>query len=72
MAEPWRAHRARLAAVERHHPERDTTELRRELRAVRAEDYIRALVEEAPPLTETQRARLAALLLPAKRVGAAA
>jgi hypothetical protein len=37
--------------------------LRRDLRAARAEDYIKRLVAAAPPLTEGQRARLAVLLL---------
>lgn len=43
-----------------------------EIKAATAEDYIRRLVDEAPPLTEVQRARLAALLLSARRGGAAA
>lgn len=38
-------------------------EIRRELKAETAESYIKRLVDEAPPLTELQRARLAALLL---------
>lgn len=32
-------------------------------------DYIRDLIESAPPLTETQRARLAELLTPVRRNG---
>jgi hypothetical protein len=35
----------------------------RDLAAARAEDYIRKLVDAAPPLTDTQRSRLAVLLL---------
>jgi excisionase family DNA binding protein len=35
---------------------------KRDVRASRAEEYIRQLVAEAPPLTEDQRARIAALL----------
>lgn len=38
--------------------------LRREYRVVAAEDYIRELVESAPPLTTEQRSRLALLLRP--------
>ena len=39
-------------------------DLRRELRALELEDHIRRIVDEAPPLTAAQRARLAALLSP--------
>ena len=38
-------------------------EARAELKFTTAADYIKRLVEDAPPLTELQRARLAALLL---------
>jgi hypothetical protein len=58
----WTAKRAQLAATTRHHPHADTTDLRRDLRAARAEDYIRKLVSSAPPLTDEQKARLGALL----------
>ncbi len=37
-------------------------ELRRQYRAVAAEDYIKALVDESPRLTHEQRDRLALLL----------
>ena len=37
-------------------------EARRELRAARAEDYIKKLVSEAPPLSQSQKDSLAALL----------
>jgi hypothetical protein len=60
----WPSLRARLAATERHHPDADTAELRRDLRAARAEDYIRRLIESAPPLTAAQRDQLATLLRP--------
>lgn len=40
----------------------DTTEARRALRAARAEDYIKALVDGAPALSAEQRDRLAVLL----------
>lgn len=56
--------RAKLAATARHHPESDLTELRAELRTATAAEYIRRLVDGAPPLSEHQRARLAALLRP--------
>jgi hypothetical protein len=37
---------------------------RLELRAAKLEDYIVRTVEQAPPLTDEQRARLAAILAP--------
>lgn len=47
---------------------REATEgARREARFRFAQDRIRKIVDGAPPLTETQRARLAALLLGASR-----
>jgi hypothetical protein len=36
----------------------------RAVKAVRAEDYIRQLVDSAPPLTAEQRTRLAEILRP--------
>lgn len=67
MSKSWLAERGKLAAVTRHHgPDHPAvTEARRDLRAARAEEYIRKLVDEAPPLTAEQRAALAALLAPA-------
>lgn len=58
----WTRARAQLAVHHRYHPEADDGALRRNLRAARAEDYIRALVASAPPLTEEQRDRLSLLL----------
>jgi hypothetical protein len=43
-------------------PGTDTTEIDRQIKAVRAEDYIRELVDDAPPLTAAQRDRLAVIL----------
>jgi hypothetical protein len=56
--------RATLASHARFRPEDTETadQLRSELRAARAEDYIKRLVDEAPPLTSEQRDRLAVLL----------
>ena len=56
--------RAQIAATNRHHPEADVSELVTELRTVTAAEYIRKLVDSAPPLSEDQRARLATLLAP--------
>ncbi|MDP9397340.1 MAG: hypothetical protein M3P96_05725 [Actinomycetota bacterium] len=58
----WTAERARLAAKKKHDPNADVEDIRRDLRAARAEDYIRRVVDAAPPLTLEQRDRLATLL----------
>jgi len=63
--------RAHLAAKVRHHPD-DTesiTALRRDLAAQRLEDYIKATVAAAPPLTADQKTRLALLLRPTQTSG---
>lgn len=36
--------------------------LREQIKAVKTEDYLRAVMESAPPLTQATRARLAAIL----------
>jgi hypothetical protein len=58
----WTTERARLAALERHHPDADHSEQRRDLRAARAADYIARVVAETPPLTPEQKLHLARLL----------
>ncbi len=60
----WTHERARVAALGRHRDADDpvVVSARRDLRAARAEDYIRRLVDAAPPLTAEQRDRLAVLL----------
>lgn len=60
----WTSDRARLAALIRDHPEdHDAIAVaRRDLRAARAEAYVRELVDTFPPLTEAQRAKLALIL----------
>lgn len=50
-------------------PSADTSELRRDLRAAGLEAHISRVVAEAPPLTDVQRSRLAALLAPGGDVG---
>jgi hypothetical protein len=52
----------KLAAIERHHPYVDTSELRRDLRAAGLEEHVRQVVDAFPPLTAEQRSRLALLL----------
>ncbi len=58
--------RGRHNALLRYRPADDpeVIEARRALKAARAADYVRELVENAPPLSLEQRARLAVLLLP--------
>lgn len=68
VPESVRTKRARLAAATRHHPEVDTDDMRRDLRTAVAEQYITRLVAAAPPLTDEQRERLAALLRPAPKM----
>jgi hypothetical protein len=58
----WTQTRSKIARTVRQNPNADTTELRRQLKAERLEDYVRRTVDSAPPLTEEQRARIAALL----------
>jgi hypothetical protein len=57
-------HKAHLAAVTRHHPDRP--ELRaaakRDLAAANIAAYIEKVVAEAPPLSNEQREKLALLL----------
>jgi hypothetical protein len=59
-----RRHRARVAAVARHHPDQADldADARRDLKAANADRYVRDLVDSWPPLTPEQRGRLAALL----------
>jgi hypothetical protein len=57
-----RALSSKIAAIERHHPDTDTGDLRRDMRAAKLADHIRRVVDAAPPLTDDQRARIAALL----------
>lgn len=56
-----RSIQGRLAAVSRHRPDENHDDLRRDLKAERLADYIKTVVDTAPPLTPEQRARLAAL-----------
>ena len=62
----WTSERARVASLSRSRTADDPALLdaRRDLRAARAEEYVRQLVDSAPPLTSEQRDRLAVLLRP--------
>ena len=60
----WTAERARVASLTRSRTpdDPDLVEARRNLKAARLEQYIERVVDEAPPLTQAQRDRLAGLL----------
>lgn len=58
----WTQTRSQIALAKRADPSADVTDLRRQLKAERLEDYIRRTVDAAPPLSPEQRQRLAALL----------
>ena len=66
MPDPSLNARGRLNAYKRYRPadDPDVIEARRDLKALRAESYVRRLVDEAPPLTPSQRDKLAVLLRP--------
>ena len=57
--------RARVAILSRYHPDQpDLVAARRDLKADTAEQYVRDLVDGWPPLTDTQRTALRAILQP--------
>lgn len=58
----WTDTRSKIGVAKKKNPDADVTELRRQLKAERLEDYIKRAVDEAPPLTDEQRAHLAAIL----------
>jgi len=60
----WTVERARVASLSRSRTpdDPDLLDARRNLRAERLADHIAKVVAEAPPLTQEQRDRLAALL----------
>ena len=61
----WTKTRSMIAHAKKADPTADVTDLRRQLKAERLEEYIRRTVDAAPPLTTEQRDRLALLLRPA-------
>lgn len=61
----WTKTRSQIALTMKADPEADVTELRRQLRAERLEDHIKAAIDAAPPFTPEQLDRLAAILRPA-------
>lgn len=60
----WTHTRSRIANAKKADPEADVTHLLQQLKAERLEAYVLKVVNDAPPLTEDQRARLARLLGP--------
>lgn len=60
--ESWTNARARLARASQTGDQDAADRARRDLKAARAEDYIRKLVDHAPPLSQAQRDRLAVIL----------
>ena len=58
----WTKTRSKIALTIKHNPSADVTELRRQLKAERLEEYVARVVAAAPPLTPAQRDRLALLL----------
>lgn len=70
MQPTWTSARARVASLTRSRTPDDPelVNARQDLRALRLEDHVRKVVSEAPPLSNEQRERIAALL----RAGGAA
>ena len=63
MNKQQRTARARIAALKRHHPnDQETVELARDFKAERLVEYVQRVLDSAPPLTQTQREKLALLL----------
>ena len=60
----WTQERARVAVLTRHRPADDPEliEARRNLKALRLEDHVKAVVDSAPPLTAAQRDRIHQIL----------
>lgn len=59
----WTHHRAKVASLTRSRPADDPelAEARQNLKAARLESHIVRILEEAPPLSDDQRRRLAGL-----------
>lgn len=69
MPTTWRTERARLGPQTRKKaPAEQITETRRNMRALQLEEHVAKVLAGAPPLSEEQRERIAALL----RVGGGA
>lgn len=60
----WTKTRSEIAHAKKADPSADVTELKRQLKAERLADHIQFVVDSAPPLSDEQRERIAALLRP--------
>ena len=58
----WTKTRSTIANTVKNNPDADVTDLRAQLKAERLEDYVRKVVDSAPPLSPEQRDRIAVLL----------
>lgn len=58
----WTHTRSQIALKKRYHPDADVSDLRQQLKAERLAEYVKRTVDSAPPLTEEQRDKIAALL----------
>jgi hypothetical protein len=68
----WTHTRSAIAHTLKRNPEADVTELRLLLKAQRLADQIEKIVNSAPALTESQKAQVAALLVPTPNAAAIA
>lgn len=68
---PLARSRSQLAVACRLGTPEDVDEARRDFTAAKLADYIKRTVDQAPPLTDEQRERIAALLRPTAIGGAA-
>lgn len=61
----WTKSRSELATLAKTHDKSDPVMIakRAELRALKLEDHIRRVLDEAPPMSDERRRRIAALLL---------
>lgn len=66
MSGSWTKERAKIASLSRSRPADDPEiiEARRNLKAIRLEEYVQKVVSEAPALTAEQSSKIAALLRP--------
>ena len=67
----WTQERAKVASLSRIRPSDDPelVEARQNLKALKLEEYVSKVVSEAPPLTDEQANKIAALLRPANGGG---
>jgi len=59
----WTKTRSQIAHEKKRDPHADVTELKRQLKAERLEEYVARVVAEAPALSPSQRDRIANLLV---------